>query len=167
MNKKFLKMSIIFGLAVFLSACQSPSEKVIEKVNEKAIEDSMGGNTEVDLNEGNINIETENGTMQAGQDVSLPDNFPSDVYVYEGKLAAVVFNEANNGFNLTIETKDVLDDIKSVYENKLEEDGWVVNQSMNLGGVLYLGAEKNGRVISITASQTDETTMLVINVGNK
>src|SRR3989339_271541 len=114
MNKKFLKMSIIFGLAV-----------------------------------------------------SLPDNFPSDVYVYEGKLAAVVFNEANNGFNLTIETKDVLDDIKSVYENKLEEDGWVVNQSMNLGGVLYLGAEKNGRVISITASQTDETTMLVINVGNK
>src|SRR3989339_449967 len=136
MNKKFLKMSIIFGLAVFLSACQSPSEKVIEKVNEnvieKAIEDSMGGNTEVDLNEGNINIETENGTMQAGQDVSLPDNFPSDVY-----------------------------------ENELEEDGWVVNQSMNLGGVLYLGAEKNGRVISITASQTDETTMLVINVGNK
>src|SRR3989339_654994 len=142
MNKKFLKMSIIFGLAVFLSACQSPSEKVIETV-------------------------TENGTMQAGQDVSLPDNFPSDVYVYEGKLAAVVFNEANNGFNLTIETKDVLDDIKSVYENKLEEDGWVVNQSMNLGGVLYLGSEKNGRVISITASQTDETTMLVINVGNK
>src|SRR3989339_331686 len=150
MNKKFLKMSIIFGLAVFLSACQSPSEKVIEKVNENVIEK-----------------EIENGTMQAGQDVSLPDNFPSDVYVYEGKLAAVVFNEANNGFNLTIETKDVLDDIKSVYENKLEEDGWVVNQSMNLGGVLYLGAEKNGRVISITASQTDETTMLVINVGNK
>jgi len=171
MNKKLLQISLVFTLAFFLSACKSPSEKLIEKANEgiieNALEDSMGGDVKVDLSDEGVSVKTDKGTMQTGGKVSLPDNFPSDVHVYDGKLIAAMFNEVNNGFTLTIEIKDSLENVKSVYENKLKASGWTVGEAMNLGASLFLTAEKDKRAVTVVVNQVDGTSVLALTINDK
>lgn len=171
MNKKFLKITMALAAVVLLTACQSPAEKAIEKTNEKilekSIESSMGGDAKVDIDEGSVDVKTETGSIQSGGDLSLPGNFPSDVYVYEGKLATVISNEEKNSFNLTIETKDSLEDIRAAYDEEFEKEGWTANQMMNLGEALYLGAEKDGRALTIVANALEDKTMITLNIEDK
>ena len=59
MNKKLVLVSLLV-LVVFLVGCQ----QVAEEAMEKNIEVETGGDAEVDISEGNVKIETEEGTME-------------------------------------------------------------------------------------------------------
>ncbi len=161
------------ALAVLLGACTSPWQKTAEKsaenMAEKAIEDSSGGQADVDINSesGSISVNTDQGSMQTGQNITLPEEFPDDVYVFEGKLAAVIQDNENNGYSLTIQTDSPIKDIYAAYEENLTENGWEITAKMDFGTTATMAAEKDKRSVSVAIGSGDEENTIIVTVADK
>jgi tRNA U38,U39,U40 pseudouridine synthase TruA len=124
MEKKWIIIGIVGVVLVVLSFVFSPSEKMAEEMTENyienAIEKEMDGAVDIDVNDNSFKMETKDGSYQSGDNVTLPDNFPSDVYVYEGKILAV-FENNDTSTMVSIETDAKPSDVKEVYIEKMKE----------------------------------------------
>jgi hypothetical protein len=173
MAKKILLASLVIGLASVLTACQTPaqktSEKTAEKIAEKALEKSTGGKADVDIKNKQVNVQTNEGSLQTGENVSLPADFPSDVYVIEGTIKAVILNNKPKGYTVSLETDQTVSDVKTAYEEKIAADGWATTGIMDFGGTVSIAGEKDNRTLSviISASEGEEKTSIVLGVAEK
>jgi hypothetical protein len=168
MGKKFFITAMVLILPIFLSACMSPKQKISEKaaenIAEKALEKSTGGKANVDINQGNVSVDTKEGSMKTGENVSLPADFPSDVYVYEGSIKSVITNNEQNGFNVTIETDKPIAEVKAAYMDKIVSGGWEKTGTMDVGDTISIGAKKDNRSLSVMISSSDGKTMIILGV---
>lgn len=172
MKKQNIKFYFLFPavitLALVLSGCgKSVSEKVGEKAAEKLLEAQSGGKADVDLSGGNIKVETDEGKMESGEDVKLPADFPSDVYVIDGKIKSTIADQGSEGYTISIETDKSIGDVSAVYQEKFKADGWKITGTMNFGDSATVAAEKDDRTASVILGQTDGKTNVIITVGKK
>lgn len=81
-------LALAFGGLVALSGCK----KIQEKLTEKAIENSAGGDASVSNSSGGMTFEDgKGGKATYGEAAKLPDNWPDDVPAYPGgKLATAM-----------------------------------------------------------------------------
>ena len=78
MNKKLLVLSIVLAIGVLgLSGC---GKSLSDRVTENLIEKSTGEQATVNTDDGNIKINVEGMNLETGSNVSLPANFPNDVF---------------------------------------------------------------------------------------
>ena len=140
----------------------------MEKGIENQIEKNLGGNADLDLDNEGIKIETEDGIkLETGKDVKLPENFAKDVFVPEGEIISVMDNVMANGVQVVLKSGDSIESLKKVYEQKLPEQGWKMNQTANISGTVMLGAKKDKRTISVTISPDTEESkfnLVMINI---
>jgi hypothetical protein len=171
MMKKFLFFTMILVASIILSACKSPaqtiSEKASEKIAEKAIEKSSGGKADVDINKNNVSVNTEEGSMQAGENVKLPEDFPKDVFVFEGKINTAIKSNDKNGYTISIESDKPIGEIKTAYEEKLKADGWKITGTMDFGTSVSVVAEKDNRNVSVMIGSDNEKSSIVLSVMDK
>lgn len=171
MKKAYLKMFVVAGLVLVLAACQSPArtvqEKAVEGVAEKAIERTGGGQADVDIKNENVTVETAEGKMQAGEGVVIPEDFPEDVYVYDGKIISAIKINEKNTFSVSIETGDNPQTVKARYESELKKSSWKIDNSMDLGGSIVINGQKTGRIASIIASLAEDKTTIVVTTGEE
>lgn len=171
MIKKILWILPALALALSLAACQSPSEKAGEKaaenLAEKMLEKASGGKADVDIKGDSVEVKTDEGSIQTGEKVSLPAEFPKDVYVYEGDIKAVFTNAENKGYTVSIETSKTPAEIKTAYEARLKSDGWKTTGTMDFGDSISIGAEKDTRTVSVIIGKDDEVSTIVLGTGEK
>jgi hypothetical protein len=168
MAKSIFILSLFMIMPLILGACQSPaqtvSQKVSEKVVEKTIENATGGQANVDINNNNVNVKTKEGNLNVGENVSLPADFPKDVYVYEGKITAAISSNESKGYTVSIESDKSVAEIKAAYEKKIVEDGWEKTGVMDIGNSVSIGGKKGNRALSVMISNSDNKTMIVLGV---
>jgi hypothetical protein len=168
MNKKILFTIMALCLPLVLTACQSPSQKASEKASEKlaetAIEKSTGGKANVDISGKNVSVDTKEGSMQTGENISLPADFPSDVYVYEGSIKTAITSNDPKGYTVSIETDKPLADIKAAYEQKIVADGWEKTGTMDFGETASVMGKKGNRNLSVMISKGSDKTAIVLTV---
>lgn len=129
------------------------------------MEQVMGGNAQVDLKDGSMNIKGKDGTsILVGDNVVLPEDFPKDVYVIDGKILSAMNSVVGSGYQVTLRTGKNVDEIKSEYESKMKDGGWSIQQSLNMGGVVMISGVKEKRTLTVTVSAdtTNITENLVI-----
>lgn len=168
MENKKIKLYLLFPVAVVLvlSGCgKSVSQKVSEKATEKIIEAQSGGKADVDIDGKNIKVETDEGKMESGEDVKLPDDFPSDVYVIDGKIKSTISDQENSGYTISVETDKSPAEVSKIYQEKLKGEGWDITATMDLGDTVTIAAEKDDKSASVIAGQTDGVTNVIITVG--
>lgn len=137
-----------------------------EKAAEKSLEQATGGKANVDISDDKVSVETEAGSWQAGENISLPSDWPDDIHVADGKVTASSVNDF--GHSLTVMSDKSPSDLKKEYQEKLEEDSWDITMTMDMGGNVLLGAEKDERSLSISiGTEDDGKTSLVIVEGKK
>ncbi|MBT3949296.1 hypothetical protein HOF40_04360 [Candidatus Parcubacteria bacterium] len=164
--KKTILLSITLIFVLGLTGCGV--DNYMENKVENEMEKSLGQNVEVDMDGGEIKIETEDGIMiEAGENVDLPSDFPEDVYVVEGTVKSVMKNPVGEGYSITIETDKNVEDVKNIYTEKLPEDGWVLNAQMNLGEMAVVSGTKETSSVSVSISIQDEMTFVVLTVMNE
>lgn len=157
-------LPVLAVAVVFLAGCgKSANEKAAEKI----IEAQSGGKADVDINDKNVKVETEKGTMESGENVKLPADFPKDVYVIDGTIKAAISDKDNQGQTISIETDKDVAEISTVYQEKLKADGWKITGTMNFGDSATVVGEKDDRVVSIIAGKSDGKTMVNVSVGKK
>ncbi|MFA6391537.1 MAG: hypothetical protein WCW66_02115 [Patescibacteria group bacterium] len=158
---KKISLIAIMLLAVAVVAGAGCAKKVSENTAENAIEKSVGGDADVDIDDDSARINVNGSSMAWGENVSLPDNFPSDVYVTEGDLKSAM-ETADEAFSVTVESTKSLTAVRSEYETELANDGWDVNSTYAIEGSVTLGGEKDDRMIILSISESEGKTMVII-----
>jgi frataxin-like iron-binding protein CyaY len=158
-----LLLVLLLGVSVLAVGCGKKTTN--EKISEKMLEESLGSNADVDIEDGSIKIETDEGTFEAGGDISLSKDWPEDIHVTEGKIIASQSNEMGN--NLTIESDRSVDDVKKEYKEKLEDDGWEINMTFDMDDNVLYGAEKDERTLSLTIGKDDDGKTMIVLVQAK
>ena len=165
MNKKLILLVIAITPLVVLSGCGQKS--LTEKQLENAVEDSMGQNVDVDMGNGEVKITTEDGSvMEVGGGVSIPTDFPKDVYVVDGDIASAMKNVMGAGYQSTLSNGKTVSENQAIYEEELIKEGWTIGQSFAMGDTVMLSANKDDRTTSVTISidpDNEGTTMVIIN----
>jgi len=128
-------------------------------MTEDLIEKSTGGQANVDVSEGNMNIDVEGMNLQVGDNVKLPDNFPKDVYLPENKLLSAVTNEKS--YTLTFEVSEKAQETYDTYQEKLKAENWKILATGSFNNMLTLTAEKENRMLSLIVNtpETGKTTV--------
>jgi hypothetical protein len=158
---KKISLIAIMLLVVAVVAGAGCAKKASESLTENIIEGSTGNDVDVDLDDETVRINVNGGSMQVGENVSLPDDFPSDIHVADGDLKSAL-KTAENAFSVTIETGKSVSDVKSEYETKLADGGWDVNTTLAFEGMVTMGGEKDNRMVTVSISESDGKTMIIV-----
>jgi len=146
-------------MAVVLTGC---GEKTAEKKAEKAIEESTGGQVDVDIGDNTVKVNTNAGSFAAGDSVNLPSGFPSDVHVVSGTITAATTITEIDGYNVSIQTTKTVNAVKEEYETQLAVDGWTITLTLAIQDGATIGAEKDNRTVTVSISQDDDGKALVM-----
>lgn len=166
MNKqKNIFLISVLGLTILiLTGCTSINQQIQEKATEKMIEGLSNGQLKVDLDENKTTVETSAGTGQVGENIEVPSDFPSDVYVIDGIVKTSYQNAGNNGWTLSIQTDKSVTEVSNLYQERLNDQGWKKDSFLDLGGTITLGYSKEKRTVSlmINTDPTSGKTMIII-----
>ncbi|MFH0952525.1 MAG: hypothetical protein V1838_05115 [Patescibacteria group bacterium] len=160
--KKHHIIGLVLVLAFAFTMGAGCGEKTAEKKAENAIESATNQDVDVDLDNDTVTINTSEGSFSSGENISLPDSFPSDVHVVSGTITAATTVTENEAYSVSVETTKSVADVKSEYEDQLAADGWTVTMSLSIGTGTTIGAEKGDRTVTITIDQADNGKTVVI-----
>jgi hypothetical protein len=144
-------MAVVSCLA--LAGCKQAVEKAVEQKLAKE-----GINAKVDSSGGQVTIQTKDGTavISGGKGATVPENFPKDVYVYEG--ATITASVAvPNGFNLAMETGDSAEKVLAAIKGKMTGFGWKEEMNMNQGKNSIVSFKKGERGAMVNISEGPKT----------
>jgi hypothetical protein len=152
---------IVMGMTMVSCLVLAGCKKAGEKVAEKAIEAGMakeGVNAKVDASGGKVTIQTKEGTAvyAGGKGATVPENFPKDVYVYEG-AAIIASVSVPDGFNLVMETSDSADKVLAAMKSKMTGFGWKEEMTMNQGKTSLVSYKKGERMAMFNVAADKKT----------
>lgn len=161
--KKYIGLSLILLVVLVISGCGS--KYVAEKAVENQLENAFGDNLNVDVDGDYVTIEGEDGlSIQTGEDVKLPEDFPKDVYVPEGNIMSVMKNIMGEGYSITLQTDEDMEVIYEDYKKELADEDWDETFTSNMGEIMMYSATKDERSLSLSISKEDGKTMVVLNL---
>ncbi len=166
-NKKII--IIVVSVIVVLFIAQSLFSP--ERVAERMIENSVGGDVDIDANSGQIEIKGEDGEsmkVTTGKKAELPKDWPSSVSVFpdstiESSMSIAGQDEAIS-HNVTFSTDADIDKVTDFYKDELGKGGWTIAQTITTGDgsmitatkdennsvSVYIGTDEKGTTVTIT-----------------
>lgn len=146
---------IVAGGLIFMGkkAVDTASEKIEEAGKDLGVEKTDKGYKYKDKKSGS---ETE-----AGDDVALPDDWPADLPVYEGKIKYV--NSGKNSRSASLITSDDSKTVQAFYKAEMEKNGWKNSSTGNYSGTMSISYQKGKRygTVMIAKDTTDESKNMV------
>jgi hypothetical protein len=157
---KAAAIGLAVGLVLVGSACSSSD--AADKLTEKAIEKSGGGDVDIDSKDGTVKYTDKNGNETEmnidGDGASLPDDWPSDLAPPDS-VKLITSNTSTSGGDqvMTVlgEASGSIDDYQSAIEGQVTDAGYEVTQSTSkdVTGGGYAG---------MTATKGDQTLVVAI-----
>lgn len=163
--KKVLKNMAIcaFGLVfvIGLAGCKSAADKAVEK----AIEKTTGAEVDVDTSQNQVAVNVNGTSWAAGDVVSLPTDFPKDVYVAEGTLKVAIASEETQGFTVSLESSQSVADLKALYLKELAADDWIISGTVDIQGSSSITATKANRSTTVSIGPSSDTSKTTVNIN--
>jgi hypothetical protein len=101
----------------------------------------------------------------APAEAKLPDDFPSDVPVFEGAKVAQVQQLANNAHNVIFTVEDAeAPKVYEFYKNDMEHSGWKTEQQFTGNDQSFLSFKKDKTVTNVSISKDPKSGKRVIAV---
>lgn len=145
-----------------LTSCGGVAEQAVQNAAEVAAEQAGAG--DVEINEDGMTVTDEDGNnMAIGDNIALPDNWPSEVPAFDGGTLQTVMVEADGA---SVNAMWIADgsaaDVAAAYGQALEAAGYTADS--NLDSVGMAGGEYSGDVfgISVGAIEADGQTSLIV-----
>lgn len=157
-SRLLLTLVLLSGVVVVLGACS-----LGEKAAEETLEVSTGGDVDIDSDGDSFTIETDEGSMTYGEGSEVPDDFPSDMPIYEpSEVTSSSTAEANGkkSFSLTFDSTGDYTKIVDYYKKELPNNGWKVNSTTSGGSdssksALISGSMGEKKSVIITVAEED------------
>jgi hypothetical protein len=163
-----MKRTYCFVIGMTMVSCLilAGCKKAGEKAAEKAIEAGMakeGVKAKVDVSGDKVTIEGKDGksVYTAGKGAAVPENFPKDVYVYEGATIIAAIS-VPDGFNLAMETSDSADKVLATVKSKMTGFGWKEEMTMNQGNSSIVSYKKGERTAMVNINADKKHTQITL-----
>jgi hypothetical protein len=148
------------------------SDEAAERTAEEIIEGATGGEVDIEDDGGSVTIETEEGavTIEGGEGTDLPEDWPSDMPVYDGTItgSSSFSTPEGDSMTVTIETGDSVDDVLAFYQAELQSDGWtedfVADSSDGGERAVSLVVSKGERNGTVAINEDEGTTFVGVTV---
>ncbi|MFA7323675.1 MAG: hypothetical protein WC005_04875 [Candidatus Nanopelagicales bacterium] len=146
--------------APIMSACGQSAESLTEQ----AIEAGTG--SDVDIEGDKVTVTDEDGTaVSIGEDVALPSNWPSDVPTVDGTLFTVSVSETSGEASAMWKTAGDPAAMAGAYKSALEAAGYTITSETKTADLVIIGAEGNGKTISVMFSQAEGEAVVTLSVA--
>lgn len=157
---RVLAPALLLALALALGGCGEVAEKASEEAIERAVESDGSADVDVDSDDGSVKVETDEGTTSYGEDLDLPDAFPSDVPLPESDFSIVSSSTQGEDLFITMTLTDVDFDAEVTHlTSGFEESGYTVGDRMT--------SESEGQqFIMFTAKKGDVTVSVSLTGGD-
>ncbi len=141
-TKKMNKIKIgaygigLLSLSLFLTGCgitDQLGQKAGEKIIEKTIESQTGGKVDIDTSGESMTVKGENGESITMGSAKLPDNFPTDILVFDDAKFVFSMSSKENEFSVVYLTAKKAADAFTAYKDDLVKQGWTKETEMDLG----------------------------------
>lgn len=161
--KKILPLALLL-----LSGCSlldKAAEKATEKATEAIIESESGA--DVDLSDDGFTVTDEDSgdTISFGEDVSLPDDFPSDVPIVDDATIIAASSTSSRGeYSATLTARD-FSATEEFYQEQLVKEGWTIDDTSTLTigtQITTITASKVGRLLTVGLYQGEDDELSVI-----
>lgn len=159
------------ALALVLSACGKSEEKAAETLAEQALEANAGQDVDVDIEDDGqtVTIETEQGTLKqtSGDNVALPEDFPTDVTLpADYKLMSVM--TMGPVTSVVMEVPQSPSDLFAAFKSTQADQGWKETLSMQGTDGSMLGFEKGDRSMLVNLGNSESGgTMVSLSLQSK
>lgn len=172
-NKKILIIVVSVVVMLFIAqALFSP-----ERVAERMIENSVGGNVDFNADDGQIEIKGEDGEsmkVSTGKKTELPKDWPSSVPVFPNSSIDYVasvdgYNGGGVSHTVTLSTKESIEDVVNFYKDELVKNGWKIAQTITTsdGSMISATKDENNSVAVYIGANDDVTTVTITAVAEK
>lgn len=151
---KYILSVVLLGGIVVLGGAGC-SRGITERASERALEQAAGGNADVDVNNGQVSMNVNGTSWQAGTNVSLPNNFPSDVYVIDGTILSAFTNTGEQAYAVSIQTTASVADVATKYRQQLTDRGWTITATGTYGPMENIVATKDNRKLGVVVTAGD------------
>jgi hypothetical protein len=108
-----------------------------------------------------MTIKSEEGTVTGGPSATIPQGFPSDVFLFK---PADVFMaaELSKGYSVGLKTEKDVASVTEAYKKAMVDNGWKQKTALDMGGKSMLAYEKENRLVNIgIGTRRNETTILI------
>lgn len=144
-----------------LTGCGGVAENVAQNAAEQVAEEVMGGDVEIGDNSMTV-TDDEGNEVAVGENISIPDTWPSDVPLYDGGELAMVTVQADGSAYAMWTIDEGATDAMDSYSALLESAGYSMEQDANLGGTLMREFRSTDRTVSVVAAEADGLTSLTV-----
>lgn len=150
---------IALALAPALTACGGGAA---ESIAENAAENAMGGG-DVEINDEGVTVTDPSGNaMAAGENVALPDNWPTEVPVPDGGTLTFVTVTADGSASAIWTVDGSPAEAVDAYAAALTGAGYTEESNAAADGTVMKGFAGNGWTITVAAAEADGTTSLTV-----
>lgn len=161
--------------ATFAAACivLAGCGKATEEVTEAVIEANLGDGASVEINNdenggASFSVKTEEGTitMQSGESIPLPANFPKDIPVPDGvnwNVAQGSEGEAGGGFVVSGTVSTPLAELTTTMKDKITAQGWTNESTFDQADEAQISSwKKDERQMTLSLSKDGDKTNVMI-----
>lgn len=100
-------------------------------------------------------------TMSASDtEVAIPDTFPKDVPILKGAVAKLSMSQGKSEV-LHLHVPGSIAEVAKEYQDKLKDEGWEIESTMNMGDTSMVQAKKTNRQCSAVVMKDDEGGSLI------
>jgi len=164
-QKWFVPAAVVVGLVVVGSLMRSSGEYAAERALERAV----GGDADIDYDDGGVTVKTDEGEWSTGGE--MPKDWPADVPVYAGAkvLSSASSNPATGaaGVYVALRSSDAASRVADFYKQELAAKGWTIVGTATVNEGTYLTAKKDGRALSLAVGSDGEGTTISIGVAKE
>ena len=164
------RKKLLLGLcsALLLVGC---GKTAVENAMEHQIEKETGGNADVDITANGMNVKTDKGTVQTGNQASMPADWPSDVPAYPGSTVQMSGSaneeEGEDGRLVMLQSSESVQAVTDFYTQKLTGGGWTIEGNMKIAGSTVIAAKKGGQTLSLQVADAGGKTAITMALGVK
>ncbi len=153
-SDNLIRISIFF-FAISLTFMTFSCKKAAEKTHEKLIEQAIGEDADVDLEEGKMVIETEEGKFITDASAKswpaeIPDHIPEFT---EGKIIMVNTQQMTDVMGWVIVFEEVPENVLNKYKDELTDKGFTTKMTTLFEDKGNVIAEKEDWIVSIMAGE--------------
>jgi len=145
-----------------------------ENIVERAIENQVGGDIDVDYDEdGTVTYEGRDGeqfSMTAGDGAELPDNWPGTVPVMDDAkityAGSMMGGAGTMGLTAVFTTDASKKDVVEYYQKELVDNGWTIAGTMDFGDSAMVTATKGeNESVGVSVAEDNGVTTVTLSVG--
>jgi hypothetical protein len=154
-------------LTIITTGCQSAGERLTEAAAERALGAATGEDVDLDVREGRMSVETDEGSFSVGAATEVPERIAAAIPVPAGFEPLQTFEQREgdqHGVSVSgrvagADLQRVLDDLEAA----LAADGWETVNRMNLNDqILSLHLEREGAVVNVNVAVEGDDAMLTL-----